>query len=110
MDSITKYLESRLRLKERLREKIRELTQRKTPIPMKERVKTLSQYLMGWMGYYALANAKSILGLMDEWIRHRLRMCVWKQWKRVRTRIREFRAHGAPEWMAKGYGNTRKGL
>ena len=32
---------------------------------MKERVKTLSQYLMGWMGYYSLANAKSILGQMD---------------------------------------------
>jgi RNA-directed DNA polymerase len=145
MDSITKYLEGKLRLVvnleksavdrpwkrkflgfsfytgkeigirlapktiERLREKIRELTQRKTPIPMKERVKELSQYLMGWMGYYALANAKSILGQMDQWIRHRLRMCVWKQWKRVRTRIREFRAHGAPEWMALGYANTRKG-
>ena len=145
MDSITRYLEGKLRLIvnqeksavgrpwkrkflgfsfytgkeigirlapktiERLREKIRELTQRKTPIPMKERVKELSQYLMGWMGYYALANAKSILGHMDEWIRQRLRMCVWKQWKRVRTRIREFRAHGAPEWMALGYANTRKG-
>jgi len=145
MDSITKYLEGKLRLIvnqeksavdhpwkrkflgfsfygskeigirlapktiERLREKIRELTQRKTPIPMKERVKELSQYLMGWMGYYALANAKSILGRMDEWIRHRLRMCVWKQWKKVRTRLREFRAHGAPEWMAIGYSNTRKG-
>lgn len=145
MDSITKYLEGKLRLVvnleksavdrpskrkflgfsfytgkqigirlapktiERLREKIRELTQRKTPIPMKDRVKELSQYLMGWMGYYALADAKKILGQMDEWIRHRLRMCVWKQWKRVRTRIREFRAHGAPEWMALGYSNTRKG-
>lgn len=145
MESITKYLEGKLRLVvnqeksavdrpwkrkflgfsfytgkqigirlapktiERLKEKIRELTQRKTPIPMEERVKTLSRYLMGWMGYYALADAKRILGPMDQWIRHRLRMCIWKQWKRVRTRIREFRAHGAPEWMAVGYSNTRKG-
>ena len=145
MDSITKYLEGKLRLIvnqeksavdrpwkrkflgfsfygnkeigiriapktiERLREKIRELTQRKTPIPMKERVKELTQYLMGWMGYYALANAKSILGQMDKWIRHRLRMCVWKQWKKVRTRIRKLRAHGASKGMSIGYANTRKG-
>ncbi len=94
---------------ERLKDKIRELTQRNYPIPLEERVKRLSRYLMGWVGYYALADAKQILSEMDEWIRHRLRMCVWKQWKRVRTRIREFRAHGAPEWMALAYSNTRKG-
>jgi len=145
MQSITKYLESKLKLKvnqeksavdrpwkrkflgfsfytgkqvgirlapktiERLKNKIRELTQRNYPIPLEERVKQLSRYLMGWIGYYALANAKNILATIDEWIRHRLRMCVWKQWKRVKTRIRKFRAHGAPEWMALAYSNTRKG-
>lgn len=94
---------------ERLKDKIRELTQRNYPVTLDERVKRLSRYLMGWVGYYALADDKNILQEMDEWIRHRLRMCVWKQWKRVRTRIREFRAHGAPEWMALAYSNTRKG-
>ena len=34
----------------------------------------------------------------DPWIRRRLRMCLWKQWKRVRTRLRELRALGVPEW------------
>jgi group II intron reverse transcriptase/maturase len=94
---------------ERLKEKVRQLTDRKAPVPLEQRVKRLSLYLTGWMGYFALADVKKILGELDEWIRHRLRMCVWKQWKRVRTRIREFRAHGAPEWMAIGYANTRKG-
>lgn len=64
---------------------------------------------MGWMGYDALADVNQVLLEMDERIRHRLRMCVWKQRKRVRTRIREIRAHGAPEWMALAYANTRKG-
>lgn len=94
---------------ERLKDKIREHTQRNKPISMEQRIKKFSQYLTGWMGYYALADARKILMEIDQWIRHRLRMCVWKQWKKVKTRIRQFRAHGAPEWMAFGYSNTRKG-
>lgn len=93
----------------RLKDKIRELTQRSKSMSMEQRVNELSKYLKGWMGYYALADAKTILERLDSWIRHRLRMCTWKQWKRIRTRIREFRAHGAPEWMALAYANTRKG-
>ncbi|WP_407307999.1 hypothetical protein [Desulfosporosinus sp. SB140] len=46
---------------------------------------------------------------IDQWIHHWLRMCAWKQWKKVKTRIRQFRAYGAPEWMGFGYSNTRKG-
>ena len=94
---------------ERLKSRIRELTQRSQPMSMEARVKKLSMYLKGWLGYYALADAKKVLEELDQWIRHRLRMCMWKQWKRVRTRIREFRAHEAPEWMAFAYSNTRKG-
>jgi RNA-directed DNA polymerase len=94
---------------ERLKDKVREFTRRNQPMPLEERVKRLSLYLRGWLGYYALADAKRVLEELDQWIRHRLRACVWKQWKRVRTRIREFRAHGAPEWMAVAYSNTRKG-
>lgn len=93
----------------RLKDKIRKLTQRSKSMAMEQRVNELSKYLKGWVGYYALANAKMILEAIDQWIRHRLRMCTWKQWKRIRTRIREFRAHGAPEWMALAYAKTRKG-
>jgi RNA-directed DNA polymerase len=94
---------------ERLKGKIKEMTQRSQPIPLDRRVQRISQYLKGWLGYFAIADAKNILKELDTWIRHRLRMCVWKQWKKPKTRIREFRAHGAPEWLALGYGNTRKG-
>lgn len=93
----------------RLKDKIRESTQRSQSMSMEQRVNELSKYLKGWVGYYALADAKNVLEDIDKWIRHRLRMCTWKQWKRIRTRIREFRAHGAPEWMAVAYANTRKG-
>jgi len=54
----------RLALKtvERLKEKVRQLTDQKAPVPLEQRVKKLSLYLTGWMGYFALADAKKILG------------------------------------------------
>jgi len=85
--------------------KIRSLTQRSAPMGMDDRIEALNQYLGGWIGYFALAETPSVFERLDEWIRARLRMCQWKQWKRVRTRVRELRALGLKEldvWEAAG--------
>jgi hypothetical protein len=63
----------------------------------------------GWLGYFALADARKILQELDSWIRHRLRACVWKLWKRVRTRYRKLRAFGLSEKVVHMVVNTRKG-
>ncbi|MFD1224818.1 group II intron maturase-specific domain-containing protein, partial [Paenibacillus vulneris] len=65
--------------------------------------------LMGWMGYFRLASAKNHCKRFDQWVRRRLRMCLWKQWKRVKTRIRELRALGVPEWAVLKMANSRRG-
>ncbi len=93
----------------RLKEKVRELTNRSRSISMEERILKLNRYLMGWIGYFRIASAKGHCERFDKWIRRRLRMCLWKQWKRVRTRIRELRALGVPEWAAFMMANSRKG-
>jgi RNA-directed DNA polymerase len=93
----------------RVKDKIRELTNPMRSIAMEERLKMLNQYLMGWMGYYALIETPSALRKLEEWIRRRLRLCLWQQWKRVRTRIRELRALGIAEHQAFEIANTRKG-
>jgi RNA-directed DNA polymerase len=72
---------------EPVKTRIKEITSRKSPIPMELRIKELNQYLTGWCGYCALADTPSIFKELDEWIRRRLRMCVWKQWKLPRTRV-----------------------
>lgn len=90
---------------ERVKEMIRSLTQRSAAVSMSERIVRLNQYLGGWMGYFALAETPSIFSKLDEWLRRRLRMCQWKQWKRPRTRVRELRALGLKEldvWEAAG--------
>ena len=93
----------------RFKEKIRELTNRTKSISMEERITRLNRYLMGWIGYFRLASAKNHCERFDQWIRRRLRMCLWKQWKRVRTRIRELRALCIPNWAAFMMANSRSG-
>nr|WP_252228558.1 group II intron maturase-specific domain-containing protein [Caldicoprobacter algeriensis] len=94
---------------ERVKEKIRGITDRNKPISMAERIERLSSYLGGWMGYFTLAETLSVFKELEGWMRRRLRMCLWKQWKRVRTRYRELRALGLPEWVIHEMANARKG-
>jgi hypothetical protein len=101
----------RLALKtiKRFKDKMRVLTSRTKPIPMEERIETLNRYLMGWIGYFQIASAKKHCEELDSWIRRRLRMCLWKQWKRVRTRIRKLRSLGVSEKYVLIMANSRRG-
>jgi RNA-directed DNA polymerase len=92
----------------RLKAKIRELTSRSKPIPMEVRIEKLNQYLTGWCGYFALADTPSKFKEFDEWIRRRLRMIEWKQWKNPKTRVRKLRSLGVPDHKAYEWGNSRK--
>ena len=74
-----------------------------------EREEKLREYVRGWINYYRLANMKRLMKETDEWLRHRIRAMYWKQWKRVRTRYRIFRALHLEEWRAHELSNSRKG-
>jgi len=60
----------------------------------------LNPYLRGWINYYRIADAKTILEQMDEWIRRRLRLILWRQWKRRWTRRNKLIAAGLSEQRA----------
>jgi hypothetical protein len=94
---------------ERVKTKIRQITARNKPVSIAERIGRLNTYLGGWMGYFALAETPSVFEELNGWIRRRLRLCLWKQWKRVRTRYRELRALGLPEQVVHEFANARKG-
>lgn len=94
---------------DRVKAKIREITSRNKPVSMAERIKRLNTYLGGWIRYFVLADTPSIFKDIEGWARRRLRMCLWKQWKRVRTRYRELRALGLPERVVHEFANARKG-
>ena len=92
----------------RMKGKIREITSRSKPFPMELRIQKLNRYLIGWCGYFALADTKSIFEQLDGWIKRRLRMCLWKNWKKPSTKERNLVQLGVPKWRAHEWGNTRK--
>src|SRR5690625_139951 len=110
--SFTFNLEPKIRIAKesvkRMKAKIREITSRKKPYPMEYRIKKLNQYLIGWCGYFALADTPSVFVNFDSWIRRRLRMCMWKEWKLPRTKVRKLKALGVPKGKAYECSNTRK--
>jgi RNA-directed DNA polymerase len=88
------------RSKERFVEKLRRLTKRTRSGKLEDILAEINRYLVGWVGYYRLANTPSVFEELDKWIRRRLRQLLWKRWKRGRTRYRELVALGVPRERA----------
>jgi RNA-directed DNA polymerase len=66
---------------ERFKERVRQITSRSRSMSTEERVRQLNSFITGWVAYYRLAEMKGHCERLDEWIRRRMRMCIWKQWK-----------------------------
>lgn len=94
----------------KLKDKLRELTQRNKPVSVKRRLSMLNLAIRGWVNYFKIAKGRSRLANLDSWIRTRLRMCIWKTWKKVKTRIANLAKLGYSPYFAYIYGNTRKGI
>jgi RNA-directed DNA polymerase len=73
---------------QKFKRRIRELTGRSWRVSMDYRMMKLGQYLRGWTNYFGIAEYYRPIPGIDEWIRRRLRMCYWKQWRYVRTKVR----------------------
>jgi len=94
---------------QRFKQRIREITSRKWSISMRDRIEKLNRYLVGWLGYYQLADTPSVLAKLDGWIRRRLRMIRWKEWKKVKTKHRNLTKLGIKPNKAWEWANTRLG-
>lgn len=75
----------------KMKSKIRELTSRNNGWGYEYRKQRLTWYIRGWLNYFKLAGLKSRIKEWDGWLRRRIRMCIWKSWKRVRTRYRNLK-------------------
>lgn len=93
----------------RLKDKIRKVTNRNVSMNFETRVKQLIVKTRGWVNYFKLADMSDALKEMDAWIRRRLRACIWKTWKKVQTRYTNLRKLGTEENKAWEFANTRKG-
>jgi RNA-directed DNA polymerase len=91
------------------KDSIRQITRRSKPYAMEDRMMQIRRLNQGWGNYFKLSEAKSVFEGLDEWVRSRIRLCYWKQWKKVKTRIRQLKRLGIKPSQAYQWGNTRKG-
>jgi group II intron reverse transcriptase/maturase len=91
------------------KEKIRQITCRSKPYPMVDRMIKIRRLNYGWGNYFKLSEAKSVFEELDKWVRSRVRLCYWKQWKKPKTRVRELGRLGIKPKQAYMWGNTRQG-
>ena len=93
----------------KMKNKIRELTDRNNSMSNAKREEKYQQFVRGWVNYSKLADMKGLLTRVDEWARRRIRAVYWKQWKRVRTRYRILRKLKLEHWQAIKLANSRCG-
>ncbi len=85
---------------DRFKTRVRELTQRTRGVSVEQLVEPLARYLIGWRGYFGFCQTPRVLSNLDAWIRRRLRMYLWRQWKNGRNRFNELRRRGVPKFGA----------
>jgi RNA-directed DNA polymerase len=93
----------------KMRTKVKELTGRSKGFGYELLKTKLKQFITGWVNYFKLADMKSLLVATDQWLRRRIRMYIWKQWKRVRTRYKMLKKLGLDHNTAFKFACTRKG-
>lgn len=93
----------------KLKAKLKELTGRSNGMGYERRKQELHQMIRGWVGYFKMADMKTALEVVDQWLRRRIRMCIWKSWKLPRTRVRNLIKCGIEPYLARIYGNSSKG-
>ena len=92
-----------------MRAKLKLITGRSNGMGYERRKEVLRQTIRGWVNYFKLADAKRYLEKMDEWLRRRIRMCIWKSWKKPNTRVKNLVKCGIKPYWARIYGNSSKG-
>lgn len=94
---------------QRFKEKVREITSRSNGRGMEWRRDKLARLITGWVNYFHIADMQGNARDLDGWIRRRIRMCYWKQWKRIKTKHDNLVRLGLDSSKAWKYANSRKG-
>ena len=90
------------------RRRVKRYTGRSWGVSMAYRLKKLAQYVRGWMTYFGIAEYYRPIPELDHWLRRRIRMCSWKQWRTCRTKVRNLLTLGVPLKAAISVGMSRK--
>lgn len=94
---------------ETFKNKIRQLTSRKQAKPVAVILANVRKYTTGWLGYYAIAEMRSKVKSLNDWIRRRIRQIFWKQWKKPSARFENLQRLGIPKQKAREWSYSRLG-
>lgn len=89
--------------------KLKTLSSRKKCQSIKPSLEKIKIYARGWLNYYGIASMKKNIEDINGWLYHRIRMCIWKQWKKPKTKVRNLLKMGVPMELAWQAGNSRRG-
>lgn len=88
--------------------KLKDLSSRRSVQSIKTALARIKVYARGWLNYYGIASIKRLIEDINGWLYHRIRMCIWKQWKKPITKFRNLVKMGIPEKYAYMAANSRK--
>ena len=94
---------------QKFKAKLKDITSRSNALSIDEKIEKLNQVIRGWINYFRIADMKTLVQGIGEHLRHRLRMCIWKYWKKSRTKYKALRKLGISEYNAHMVANTRRG-
>ena len=89
--------------------KLKDITSRSNAMSISDKIVKLNQVIRGWINYFRIADMKSSMDKIGEHLRHRLRMCIWKYWKKPKTKYKALRKLGISEYNSYMVSNTRRG-
>ena len=95
---------------ERFKKSLHDETRRNVSTSILYKIARLNPIIRGWINYLRICDMKGWMEKLDAYLRIRLRMIIWKQWKKPGNRVKQLRKCGFPDWMANAYGNCRKGI
>jgi RNA-directed DNA polymerase len=84
----------------KFKQRVRRLTNRNWGVSMHYQLFKISQYLRGWINYFGIANCYQRCVELDHWIRRRVRMAYWRQWRKPRTKVRSLMRLGRSDARA----------
>ena len=94
---------------QKLIKKLKQLTDRSWSISLDNRIKKINYVVRGWINYFRIANMRQKIIDIDQHLRTRIRVVIWKQWKKTLRRYKALRQLGLTHELAFNCANTRKG-
>ena len=95
---------------DKFKDRIREITCRTRGISLQQMIADLTPYLIGWRGYFGFCQTPRVLTNLEAWIRRRLRLYLWRQWRNGHNRFTELRRLGIAKFAASVAAGSPTGL